>query len=65
MKWKKRKRADSEFATFLTKREECLTGRVRLYITNFSFNPYCPLRSLQLLKTKLTYIFILTLFVAS
>ena len=53
------------FATLLTKREECLTERVRLYnnITELSLNPYFPERYVQhLLKTKLTYIFIFALF---
>ena len=48
------------FAILLTKREEYLTERVRLHknITNFSFNPYCPERSVQrFLKIKLTYVF--------
>ena len=48
------------FAALLTKRKECLTGRVILYnnITKSSFNSFCPERS----KTKLTYVFILALF---
>ena len=53
------------FATLLTKREEFLTERVRLYndVTKFSLNPYFPERYVQrFLKTKLTYIFIFALF---
>ena len=48
-----KKKTILNFATFLTKREECLTERVILYdnITNSSFNPYCP-----------AYVFIFALF---